>query len=248
MTWQYDMVLALAEQDAQRELKARELRAVRIASGFGAVRDSKGRWSVQSDSDSATCYRVRNDCCNCPDECANCKHVIATWYTTLFAAELARRMHSGDKWRSDMDELQNWCGRYERLLDAAEAYAPPDAQTLLTAFALECIGDDAFYRPVQRMSDLRPVRPWVARIIGLCPRYEFCREFMPGHKDYRDANKRGSRGVYLYFQLPPGLYEYQEIVGYGKAERRFAVVENLTLRRVGGKEVLECLVGNHVAS
>ena len=76
-------------------------------------------------------------------------------------------------------------------------------------------------------------RPWVARITGTDPRYGLQREFLRGQKDYADANSVGSRGVYVYYPLPPGVYEVQELISWSKVRRYF-------VRSAGGRyEVID---------
>jgi hypothetical protein len=57
------------------------------------------------------------------------------------------------------------------------------------------------------------LRTWVARLT------DTGREFVTGMRDYADANGIGSRGVYEYFALTPGVYEVNECVSLGKARR-----------------------------
>lgn len=57
------------------------------------------------------------------------------------------------------------------------------------------------------------LQPWAARL------NDTGREFVTGMRDYADANGIGSRGVYEYFALSPGLYEVNECVRLGKARR-----------------------------
>lgn len=84
-------------------------------------------------------------------------------------------------------------------------------------------------------------RPWVARITGFHNKYGFTREFIVGMRDYSDANSIGSRGVYEYFALEPGLYEVNECVKLGLARRYFIRVENTEITEISRKEVLQCL-------
>lgn len=105
---------------------------------------------------------------------------------------------------------------------------------------LECIGDD--FNFVLRSFGMRPKpQPWVARIIGLDPKYEVAREFQRGQKDYAEANRVGSRGVYLFFFLDrPGIYEVFERVTRNKSRRYFGLLENGrdNLREITKEEVL----------
>ena len=55
--------------------------------------------------------------------------------------------------------------------------------------------------------------PWVARLT------EEGREFMEGIRDYSSANNTGSRGIFVYYAVAPGLYEVNEPLAFGKARR-----------------------------
>ena len=61
----------------------------------------------------------------------------------------------------------------------------------------------------------RGLRPWVVRIV------DRGREFVDGVRDYTDANGTGSRGVFEYFALTPGIYEVNECVRLGKMRRYY---------------------------
>lgn len=83
----------------------------------------------------------------------------------------------------------------------------------------------------------------MAYLNGLCPRYEFHRGFLRGKVDYRDADKRGTRGVYLYFQLPPGLYEVLERQDHYHSRRYFARVADLRMCEINKRKLLSRLAG-----
>jgi hypothetical protein len=52
---------------------------------------------------------------------------------------------------------------------------------------------------------------WVARITGFDPTYKYKREFLRGRKDYKYANSKGSRGVFVYYILESGnIYEVKK--------------------------------------
>lgn len=104
---------------------------------------------------------------------------------------------------------------------------------------LEAIGDDTvalerLWRGVLsdggvdggRVMNLATRRPWVAEVTGLCPRFGLSRDFLHGKKDYRRANSKGSRGVYIYYRLKPGrVYEVNEWRGWRDLDRHFCRVE-----------------------
>ena len=69
-------------------------------------------------------------------------------------------------------------------------------------------------------------RPWVARLTGLDARFGFRRDFLKGIRDYSFGKEHHTRGVYLYFFLPPGLYETQRPISWKYNERQFIRVDN----------------------
>lgn len=108
---------------------------------------------------------------------------------------------------------------------------------------LESVGDDAPFRSATRALDAisrhalragglhriheiqryaqRP-RAWVARITGHDARYGVEREFLRPKKDYTEANGTGSRGVYLWYELPASsVYEVNAPLSWKHADRYF---------------------------
>ena len=66
-------------------------------------------------------------------------------------------------------------------------------------------------------------RPWCARLLGLDATYVYQREFLRPRRDYTEANSKGSRGIYLYFNLYEGeVYEVHELVSWSRDRRYFA--------------------------
>ncbi len=85
-------------------------------------------------------------------------------------------------------------------------------------------------------------RPWVARITGRDERHGLAREFIDGQIDYSDANGTGSRGVFLYFMLTPGVYEVYARETWTRTRRYFIrVTHDMTLVEMSEEEVLACL-------
>lgn len=86
-------------------------------------------------------------------------------------------------------------------------------------------------------------RPWVARLTGLDRKFGLAREFVKGVPDYTHASgKAGGRGIYIYWALPPGLYEIYRPVSWKHEERFYFRVDNDgELHIVTRDEVLECL-------
>lgn len=114
---------------------------------------------------------------------------------------------------------------------------------------LEIIGDNyyaarhkvpdkkRYQHKYERILGADKTRPWVAAITGLDERYGFRREFIRGQKDYSLANSVGSRGVYVYYPLKPGIYEVHERLTWKKTRRYFIRVEGEEMQEIDRKEV-----------
>lgn len=98
---------------------------------------------------------------------------------------------------------------------------------------LEAIGDDTAF--------ITKRRPWVARLTGLDDQYTFKREFIQGQKDYSQGNSVGSRGVYLYYALPDGVYEVNAPVSWKRDDRYFCYVEDTVITRMTKDEAMAWL-------
>lgn len=85
-------------------------------------------------------------------------------------------------------------------------------------------------------------RPWVSRLLDLHPNGELKRQFMRGLHDYTHGQAHHSRGVYLYFALPPGLYEFFRPISWRRDERFFGRVTNDgIIEMLMRDEVIQCL-------
>lgn len=93
----------------------------------------------------------------------------------------------------------------------------------------------------ERMLSPDKIRPWVARIAGFDHTYRFKREFQRGQKDYSLANSVGSRGVFIYYALKPGVYEIHERLTWKKTRRYFIHVEGDSITEIDEVEVVEWL-------
>jgi hypothetical protein len=129
---------------------------------------------------------------------------------------------------------------------------------MLAVLALEIIGDNYFaYKRdlangkarenprVERYAEMMgrdKARPWVARIVGFDKKYGFKREFQRGQRDYSKANSIGSRGVYEYFALKPGIYEVHERLTWKRTRRYFCRVQEAEIIEINREEVEECLL------
>ena len=128
---------------------------------------------------------------------------------------------------------------------------------MLAVLKLEAIGDHYFAyckykkrinpkyeRHVWQMTK-RGMRPWVARITGFDDHYEFAREFVNGQKDWSQANGIGSRGVYIYYPLRPGIYEVNDRVSWQRSRRYFIQVDGLEITEITREEVGEWLTNTN---
>jgi len=83
--------------------------------------------------------------------------------------------------------------------------------------------------------------PWVARLRGLDEKWGFARKFMHGQTDYSQAKMTGSRGIFIYYALPDGIYEVNERVSWKHVKRYFIRVEGIEIVKISREEVLKCL-------
>jgi len=67
---------------------------------------------------------------------------------------------------------------------------------------------------------------WVAKICGVDNKFGYAREFIRGKTDYRNANSKGSRGVYIYYILESdNIYEILQPITWIKSKRWFCQVD-----------------------
>jgi|GEM_PF-2522650 len=132
---------------------------------------------------------------------------------------------------------------------------------MVHALVVEAIGADGPHRLTRlyrRLLSGHPVayrrvlfpEPWVARIVGICPRYGLEREFLRSQTDYTHANSTGSRGVRKTFWLHSGeVYEVCHRLTWRRVERYFCRVdaagERVLMTR---EEVLEWLDGREAGA
>jgi hypothetical protein len=93
------------------------------------------------------------------------------------------------------------------------------------SFKAEAIGLNASQRKTARTFGVerevrRQQRPWVAALTGLTPAGAFQRTFLRAKADFRDANSKGTRGVWFHWTLDPGLYEADYPVTWDRREHR----------------------------
>jgi hypothetical protein len=83
---------------------------------------------------------------------------------------------------------------------------------------------------------------WVAQIMGHDPKYRYRRYFLFGKKDYKFANSKGSRGVFVYY-----LLESENIYEVKTSKRRYfcTVSEDGDIVEIS-KEVVDKWVNDHL--
>jgi hypothetical protein len=88
-------------------------------------------------------------------------------------------------------------------------------------------------------------RPWVARLVGVTKTGQLQRQFVRALHDYTHGEAHHSRGVYLYFVLAPGLYDFFRPISWRRDERFFGrVSDDGCIQRITMEEVLACLSVN----
>jgi len=99
------------------------------------------------------------------------------------------------------------------------------------------------YRELQAIKlGRRELQPWCALIVSVAPSGKLLREFVNGQKDYSFANSVGSRGIFFYYALKPGIYEINEPLSWKRHRRYFArVVDDNILAEITEQEVRDCL-------
>jgi hypothetical protein len=84
--------------------------------------------------------------------------------------------------------------------------------------------------------------PWVARLMGLDDRWRFQRKFVRGYYDYTYSTKGTGKNTYMYFPMPPGIYEVYYPTSWKHEFRGFIQVDETgDLHEITHNEVIECL-------
>jgi len=98
--------------------------------------------------------------------------------------------------------------------------------------ALEDIGWGGTGEKFNRLRPGQSPKAWVARLLKFDPDHgifgDFERQFVPGQRDFSRTNRTGSRGIYLYFALVPGVYEVNERTSWSNSRRYFVRVNDDT--------------------
>lgn len=86
---------------------------------------------------------------------------------------------------------------------------------------------------------------WVARLIGLDEKFGFAREFMRGQADWSQAKMTGSRGIFMYYPLTPGIYEINERLSWKHTRRYFIRVDDdIIITEITREEAIRCLTSD----
>ena len=108
--------------------------------------------------------------------------------------------------------------------------------TGLTNGLVPGLGDVTFGKPIKTY--------WVAQITGVDLKYKYARTFIRGKKDYTHANRKGSRGVFVYFLLESGnVYEAKK----SSKRRFFCIVDNEGDIIEVDKEYVDQWINDHLA-
>lgn len=100
---------------------------------------------------------------------------------------------------------------------------------------LEAIGYSAWKKSCslpEILSTGQKKRCWVARITGYDPKYGYKREFVRGQVEYAESNSVGSRGVFIYYFLDPGVYQVNAPVSWRNDERYFILSEHGKIKKI----------------
>lgn len=86
-------------------------------------------------------------------------------------------------------------------------------------------------------------KPYIAKLMRLCPKYGFERDFLPFKTQYKNANSACSRGVEKWFILDEDhYYEMKHAVSWKKIIKEYVYVthEGEIIHKTK-EEVIECL-------
>jgi len=87
-----------------------------------------------------------------------------------------------------------------------------------------------------------PALAFCAEITGLHPKFKFERKFLKPNRDYSQANRIGSRGVFDYYNLEEGkIYDIKAPRTWKHTDRYYCRVMKESIVRMDESEVIECL-------
>ncbi len=84
---------------------------------------------------------------------------------------------------------------------------------------------------------------FVAEITGFHPKFKYERKFLQCKKDYKNANSKGSRGVFAFYILESGkIYDVLDPYSWKNSHRYFCIVDELgNIEILTKEEVDKCL-------
>lgn len=93
-----------------------------------------------------------------------------------------------------------------------------------------------------------PRRFWCAEIVGRSEVYRFERRFLKPKYDYRHANSKATRGIFVYYLLESGhLYEAKSPVSWSRCDRFFCTVaDDGAIIRMDEDEAIAWLKANNL--
>lgn len=142
----------------------------------------------------------------------------------------------------------------------------PKEQLMRYVLKLEAIGDNhiAYRRHMEKAPKLNRFGrseidaykfgnkrrvAWCAEITGVNLDGNLERQFVDGNRDWRDSNSTGSRGIFTYYALRPGLYEINSPESWSRVRRYFIkVIDDVTAVEISKEELLQCLQNDTQAS
>lgn len=88
-----------------------------------------------------------------------------------------------------------------------------------------------------------PLKFFVAEITGFHSKFKYERKFLRCKKDYRNANNKGSRGVYAFYILESGkIYDIKHPYSWKNHDRYFCTVDdNGDIKILTKEQVDQCL-------
>lgn len=119
---------------------------------------------------------------------------------------------------------------------------------------LEDVGWGGYAEKFNRIRPGRSPRAWVARLTSFNPDEgvfgDFERYFLHGQRDFSRVNSTGSRGIFLYYALTPGVYEVNDRVSWSSVRRYFCRVDegSTAITEITREEAIACLANEDSAS
>jgi hypothetical protein len=67
------------------------------------------------------------------------------------------------------------------------------------------------------------------------------RKFITGTRDYSQANATGSRGIFAFYPLKPGVYEVNDRYKFNRVDHYFCKITDDKITRITREEATQCL-------